>query len=271
MKTLLLVAHGSTSEPRALRSARAQAERIRRSGAFDSVETAFLKGGPDAGDVLQVQSGDEVVVVPLLTSEGYFAETVVPREVTGAIPDGSTVNYAPPIGTNPLLAEVIRRRVRNAIGDRRNSVALALVGHGSERTPKSGASVRAHAARLRKEEQFESVRAVFTDEEPYVQTVVDRVDAAEILAVPVFMARGTHVREDIPRRLGLRNATEQSTTIDGRTVRYTDPVGTDPLVAWIAVQSARRTVDRTARGESSIEPYVWNSSSVPWEKRKPTP
>ena len=271
MKTLLLVAHGSTSEPRALRSARAHAERIRGTDAFESVETAFLKGGPDVGDVLQANSGDEVVVVPLLTSEGYFAGTVVPREVTGAVPENSIVTYASPVGTSPLLSDVIRRRVRHAIGDRRDSVALALVGHGSERTPGSGAAVRAHADRLRTREEFESVRAFFTDEEPTVETLLERVDAEEIVAVPVFMAEGTHVREDIPRRLGVTNGGEEPSTVDGRTITYTDPVGTDPAIAWIALQSALEAVEGATFEGSSTEPYVWNASSAPWEKLKPTP
>jgi len=81
---LLIVAHGSTINPDSSAPTLAHAAAIRRRKIFAEVECAFWKEEPslrDAVFLFEPESIREVYVVPNFISEGYFTQTVVPREL----------------------------------------------------------------------------------------------------------------------------------------------------------------------------------------------
>ncbi len=62
-----------------------------------------------------------------------------------------------------------------------------------------------------------------------------------IVAVPIFLAHGVHTMEDIPQILGISRASRKTTIkLDGRdvTLIYSEPLGTDELVAELAFKRA---------------------------------
>src|SRR5262249_23034232 len=81
---LLIVAHGSTVNPDSSAPTLAHAAEIRRRKVFADVECAFWKEEPSLRDALFLFDPErihEVYVVPNFISEGYFTQTVVPREL----------------------------------------------------------------------------------------------------------------------------------------------------------------------------------------------
>ena len=81
---LLIVAHGSTVNPDSSAPTLAHAAEIRRRKVFADVECAFWKEEPSLRDAIFLfdpESIREVCVVPNFISEGYFTQTVVPREL----------------------------------------------------------------------------------------------------------------------------------------------------------------------------------------------
>jgi CbiX len=81
---LLIVADGSTVNPDSSAPTLAHAAEIRRRKVFADVECAFWKEEPSLRDALFLfdpESVREVRVVPNFISEGYFTQTVVPREL----------------------------------------------------------------------------------------------------------------------------------------------------------------------------------------------
>jgi len=81
---LLIVAHGSTVNPDSSAPTLARAAEIRRRKVFADVECAFWKEEPSLRDAIFLFDPDfirEVYVVPNFISEGYFTQTVVPREL----------------------------------------------------------------------------------------------------------------------------------------------------------------------------------------------
>jgi sirohydrochlorin cobaltochelatase len=81
---LLIVAHGSTVNPDSSAPTLAHGAEIRRRKAFSEVGCAFWKEEPSFRDALFLfdpESIREVYVVPNFISEGYFTQTVVPREL----------------------------------------------------------------------------------------------------------------------------------------------------------------------------------------------
>ena len=81
---LLIVGHGSTVNPDSSMPSLAHASEIRRRNLFADVACAFWKEEPSLRDATFFFADPairEVYVVPNFISEGYFTETVIPREL----------------------------------------------------------------------------------------------------------------------------------------------------------------------------------------------
>ncbi len=66
-----------------------------------------------------------------------------------------------------------------------------------------------------------------------------------IVAVPIFLAHGVHTMEDIPQILGIsRDSRKTTIKLDGRDVAlvYSEPLGTDELVAELAYKRAKEAL-----------------------------
>src|SRR5437667_9002198 len=116
--SLLIVGHGSTVNPDSSGPTLAHAAEIRRRKVFAEVECAFWKEEPSLRDALFLFDPEtirEVYVVPNFISEGYFTQTVIPRELklNGRITergDGQTWKYCEPVGNHPLMTELLVQR-----------------------------------------------------------------------------------------------------------------------------------------------------------------
>src|ERR1700716_3679778 len=80
---LLIVGHGSTVNPDSSAPTLAHAAEIRRRKIFWEGACAFWKGEPSLRDALSIFPPEvrEIYVVPNFISEGYFTQTVIPREL----------------------------------------------------------------------------------------------------------------------------------------------------------------------------------------------
>jgi sirohydrochlorin cobaltochelatase len=263
-EALLIVAHGSHLNPRSSTPARDHADAIRISGAFDEVREAYWKEEPSLRNALRTVTGDEVYVVPLFISEGYFTEEVIPREfrldfdpddwnsdgtsadfVTCRPSDvDKTVHYCGPVGTHDAMTDVIVRRAETVTGDPDvgPGVGLAVVGHGTRRNENSAKAVEYHADRVCDRGRFAEVRALFMDEEPEVDDVTDYFESEDIVVVPLFIADGYHTQEDIPADMGLtddgRDGYAVPTRVHGHDIWYAGAIGTEPLMADVILERA---------------------------------
>ncbi|MFB6217952.1 MAG: CbiX/SirB N-terminal domain-containing protein, partial [Halobacteriaceae archaeon] len=134
MQALVIAAHGSHLNPGSSDPAFAHADTIRETGAFAEVREAFWKEEPHFREVLRTVGPEEVYVVPLFISEGYFTEEVIPRELRlegwdpalwdsdGVDADHATlepgdvdkrVHYCGPVGTHDSMSDVIVRRAES--------------------------------------------------------------------------------------------------------------------------------------------------------------
>src|SRR5437870_3077968 len=117
---LLIVGHGSTVNPDSSAPSLAQAAAIRERGIFLAVACVFWKEEPSLRDALLLfpdQDIREVYVVPNFISEGYFTQTVIPRELelNGRLttrPNGQIWKYCDPVGNHPAMTELLLQRAR---------------------------------------------------------------------------------------------------------------------------------------------------------------
>lgn len=229
--SLVLVGHGFPHRPQARHPAHDHAERLQGADPFEEVTPALMKGEPSPEAALRSIPEGRAVVVPLFVSDGYFVGEALPDRVEAGRPEGVTVAYAEPVGTHEGVTDVIVERALSAIDAPPESTELALLGHGSEHGSANREAVDDHARRIDERGPFAAVRSYFIEEDPGVGRLPAECAREECVAVPVFVAEGGHVREDIPEQLGIEG---DHGTVEGTHVTRTDPVGTDPKVAGIA-------------------------------------
>jgi sirohydrochlorin cobaltochelatase len=199
----------------------------------DEVTAAFWKESPSFARVLDTVTADDITVVPVFTAQGFFTRSVIPTEMglQGAFitQQGRTVRYAQTLSEHPRLAQVVRERVvaglrcANVNGDQ---AAVAIIGHSTKRNPESRHATEAQAERIRQAGLAKEVVALYLDDTPEIEQVYALTNAPVIIAVPFFVAAGSHVTIDVPARLGLEAGATRGIVQD-REVIYTDPVGVD--------------------------------------------
>jgi sirohydrochlorin cobaltochelatase len=236
LQALIIIGHGSHLNAESSAPVYAHAAAIRRTGVFDEVRECFWKEEPSMREVFDLVEADEVYVVPLFISEGYFTEEVIPRELglSGPAPSvtrklGKTIHYTGPVGTHPSMAEMILRRA-----------GLIIIGHGTERNSNSSEVIYRVSRQAGEAGVFGHVKTGFLDQEPEVGDVLDGMEEDTVVLVPFFVAEGWHTQETIPDDLGInRPAVTTVTEKDGKVIFYAAPVGTFPEIAEIVLQRAR--------------------------------
>src|SRR5437762_889347 len=174
---LLIVAHRSTVNPDSSAPTLAHAAEIRRREIFAKVKCAFWKEEPSLRDALFLfdpESIREVYVVPNFISEGYFTQTVVPRELelNGRITkrsNGQVWKYCEPVGNHPMMTELLLRRA-SEVAPRADPAesSLLIVAHGTDLNENSAVAAKREAEKIRALGKYATVLNVYMEEPPLV-------------------------------------------------------------------------------------------------------
>ena len=190
----------------------AHAAEIRRRKIFAEVECAFWKEEPSLRDALFLfdpESIREVYVVPNFISEGYFTQTVVPRELelNGRITkrsNGQIWRYCEPVGNHPLMTELLLKRARDVAPDVDPAeTSLLIVAHGTDLNENSAVAAKREAEKIRSLGKYAAVLNVYMEEPPLVSDWRKLAKTPNVVVVPFFISDGLHSYEDIPRLLGM--------------------------------------------------------------------
>ena len=262
---LLIVAHGSTVNPDSSAPTLAHAAEIRRRKIFAEVECAFWKEEPSLRDALFLFDPErigEVYVVPNFISEGYFSQTVVPRELElnariTKRSNGQIWRYCDPVGNHPMMTDLLLKRAREIAPEADPAeTSLLIVAHGTDLNENSAVAAKREAERIRALGRYADVLNVYMEEPPLVSDWRKLTKTPNVVAVPFFISDGLHSYEDIPRLMGIavpagvdrsqpRSATPATARgeifrrnpyrIDGRNLFYAPSIGTDPGFAEIII------------------------------------
>ena len=276
---LLIVGHGSTVNPDSSAPTLAHAAEIRRRGAFRDVHCAFWKEEPSLRDALFLFDPDEirdVYVVPNFISEGYFTQTVIPRELELAGPmtkraTGQAWHYCAPVGNNPSVTQLLLRRAKEVAPDADLAqTSLLIVAHGTDLNENSAFAAKREADKIRAQGEYAAVLNVYMEDPPLVADWKELTDTKNVVVVPFFISDGLHSYEDIPVLLGIKadasstspskqnhspdpslsdshvdDASNQGEVfqrnpyrINDRLLFYASSIGTDPRLAQIIIEQA---------------------------------
>jgi len=281
---LLIVGHGSTVNPDSSAPTLAHAAEIRRRKVFVDVECAFWKEEPSLRDALfffDPESVREVYVVPNFISEGYFTQTVIPRELelNGRITkrsSGQIWKYCESVGNHSMMTELLLKRAGKVAQDVNPAqTTLLIVAHGTDLNENSAVAAKREAEKIRALAKHAAVLNVYMEEPPLISDWKKLTKTQNVVVVPFFISDGLHSYEDIPVLLGItkerstrlrspgRPTARQATTsraargevfrhnpyeIDGRALFYAPSIGTDSGFADIIIEQAAK-FDSEGSGE----------------------
>jgi len=259
---LLIVGHGSTMNPDSSAPTWTHAREIQRRKIFANVQCAFWKEEPslrDARFFFDDEMMREVFVVPNFISEGYFTQTVIPRELElhGRVTrrgDGQVWKYCEPAGSHSIVTELLLARAREVAPDiDPREAALLIVAHGTELNDNSAIAAKREAERIRSRGEYASVLNAYMEEPPLISDWNKLTSAPNVIVVPFFIADGLHSYEDIPVLLGIEPDTGAVTTprtqsgdvfrrnphhLRGRSLFYGSSIGTDSRFADVIIEQA---------------------------------
>ncbi len=261
---LLIVGHGSTANPDSSTPTLAHAAEIRRRNIFAEVACAFWKEEPSLRDALFL-FGDpaikQVYVVPNFISEGYFTQTVIPRELELSGREtkrdgGQTWKYCEPVGNDSSMTQLLLKRAHEVAPDApERSTTLVIAAHGTDLNENSAVAAKREAERIRKLDRYAGVLNLYMEESPLISDWKKLTASENVIVVPFFISDGLHSFEDIPVMLGI--AREGSTgsrgaagreeifrqnpyKIDHRSLYYASAIGTEPELADTMIKQVAR-------------------------------
>lgn len=205
MSAIVLAGHGSQRSPAAGAGIRQLAARLVRAGVAQEVVAAFWKEEPSFRDVLPTLVANEVFVVPMLMAAGYFAATVLPRELAAGSRHGQRVTLTRPLGEWSGWGDCLGKLVEATLARENVSPAAAsllVVGHGTLRHAGTRRSTFALAKQIQVRQPQLEVQACFLDCEPCISSFVADLCRPVVLAFPFFVGAGLHVERDLPELLG---------------------------------------------------------------------
>jgi sirohydrochlorin cobaltochelatase len=255
-RALILAAHGSGREPPVNARIRAMAGAIASRGLFGEVVAAFHQGEPRFSNVIDMLACEEAIVVPVMTSDGYYCDGVLPGELAknerirswdeGADSSGVRVMVTKPVGTHPRMLELVARRaacLMNEHGLEPTQTSVAVIGHGTPRHARSRSSTVAVAESLARRGIAGDCFAAFIDEEPFLEAVTDVARNTNILVLLFLINPGPHALCDVPYRIGFpvegHPRLPRAARIGNRFVLCDEPVGILPGFLDVILQLAR--------------------------------
>lgn len=201
-----------------------------------------------------VESGvEEIIAIPFFIASGLHITRDIPRKL--GIPEGSsggrttvagkvvTVYLEQPFGEDPNLTDILEERVADICGTGEQSIIV--IGHGS-RLGYNKEVVKINAERL-SERGHRNVYYGFNEfNEPSIEAAMSdavRSGATDIAVLPLFIASGAHLAEEIPEKLGIPiNSNGGVSGLYGRDVNihYAMPVGDDPRLVDVLMKKLEK-------------------------------
>lgn len=232
-----------------------QVRRLKSRG-WKHVEAGYFRvSSPTIPEALEnlVNAGvDNVVVIPYYIAEGTVTKELIPNKLGMASDIAEVtvkgkkvaVSIAPAFGTDMVLTDIICDKIADADGDM--DCGIMVIGHGSKYVSLANVHVvKQNAERLKK---IGYVHTRYTFNEFCGPSIKETLDSLEkegvrrIIALPLFIAMGIHLGEEIPEQIGIPPYSNGgSITVNGRTIEvsYARPVEADNRLTDLLDRKAR--------------------------------
>lgn len=167
------------------------------------------------------------LIVPFFIADGIFTRQILPRLLQAA--GAGDLPRLGPFGLWPDTAALGVQSLREAAdsaGWPESATQVLLAAHGSARGPRAAEGARLLQARIRAATRLAGDRLGLIEEPPFLADAA-RDLGPQSLCLPLFVARGDHVRDDLPAALAAA----------GFRGRLLDPLGCHPGVPALLARS----------------------------------
>jgi len=246
---VILAAHGSDRDDRVNAQVFALADRVEATGRFATVVPALFRGRPHYSTVLDELNRSPVIVVPYMTSNGYYCSEVLPRELARNQCFAETrVCITSPVGVHPKMTSMAKRRVvalAAEYGIALERASILVVGHGTRRHPQSrDATISLARSLSRRLDVIESLPC-FLDDQPGIRDAHAAAAGQDIIAIVFLLTDGVHARRDVLAELSLviseHHGPPYTGCVGGRRIVCDAPIGMIPGVTRLIVDIASET------------------------------
>jgi len=208
----VLIGHGALNKASGASMIR-HAALLKKNGTADFATAGFLNfSKPSFADAVQRcadKGTSEIIVQPYFLINGYYVDTVLRKLVDEAKETHPNIQFTQmqPFGDHPALAQLVIKRLHEAEETLEplphSDSAILLMAHG---TPKNGANEPIYQIAKRVEGITKrSVTVAFMEcNEPSIPEAIEtqiKQGFKHITAVPYFLQKGGHVRNDLPDAL----------------------------------------------------------------------
>ncbi len=252
--SLVLAAHGSLDSENSNQPLHDLAQSIADSpqfaaGKFQAVRPAFLNGQPQMTHVLDTLPPGDVVIVPVMTSEGYYLKKLPAKFAENRNADQFRIFMTPVLGVHPSIPERVSHRISRLLNKYElpiSETTVVIVGHGTRRNSTSGQSTIDLTQTLTTQFSGLKFETAFLDQDPTADQVAANIRTRHTLVIPFLISRGPHTTQDVPRAFGLPAGPD----IQFPLVQHNEngscicdlPVGMYPDWATICLQLAQKTI-----------------------------
>lgn len=245
MNGIVLIGHGSIKSASGAAMIRLAA-RLREMGAAPVAEAGFLNySRPTLEEAIEKTIGQGVTrlfVQPYFLIDGVYVQKDLAGEIERMRARWPAVDFVAgrSFGDHRLMSAIALDRVRAvdpSLGQERQQAGLLLMAHG---TPDSGANAPLEriAGRLGVATDYCRVTVAYLDcNEPTIPGAIDSLVEAgvsRLVALPYFLHRGRHVRDDLPRLLAA--ARQRHRTLE---IAEADELGYDLRIADLIAERVR--------------------------------
>lgn len=254
--TILLAAHGAGDASPSNAFVTRLAGALRDSLSDVEVVCAFRKGEPGFADALTRVKSPRAVVIPIMTSEGFFSTRVLPAALAMSTHIADLdITIAQPLGMHPRFIDFTESLFENAIDDHGLNPADAtfvVVGHGTRQHARSQSRTVDVADAVAVRHADWDVRSAFLDEPPLLTDVAATLRERHVVAVPFLIGGGHHASIDIPEQLGIARASSEVAPCvgraSGRLKICARPVGMHATVPSLILEIALAAISESRTG-----------------------
>lgn len=195
-RTILIVAHGSPSDPEPQEHALAKlADKVCASlnGRW-RVASATLAASGQLEAALA--SHPDAVIYPFFMAGGFFTDTILPSRTPKHVPKLAPFGQSNDL---PRAAAARLAQVLDDLGWDAQATGLLIASHGSAHGRSNAAEARAFAAKLATCIPMREIRTGFLEQEPVLQDVAR--DMGQAICLPWFALNSGHMTQDVPAGL----------------------------------------------------------------------
>lgn len=237
---VILAAHGAGNRSPTNELVNQWARELQLAAVGARVTAAFHRGDPSYSEALLNADRPNRLVVPLLTSDGYYAAHLR-REAGRVVRAGNAPIVLAPVGTHQVFVQALADRVMSFVAQRDCGPAdtgVIVIGHGTARHANSGAATRAVADAIALRSGL-SVHVAYLDQAPTIEDVIGVIPSGTHLVIlPFLLGGGDHANADIPARVTAHMAPRD---VRRNRITFFPPMGGLPVLESLLERVVRET------------------------------